>query len=709
MGPTPGPTWPHRDFCPPPPTASPPPGRRHRTKPFRMDDLFFQPHPPDPGPRGARPPHGGDPHAHDPSLREWSSQGQNSRGQNSRGQNSQGQSSPGGDGPGPAAAGAEDLEGDAVRRLPAQPDGPRRPGVAGRDVSAPEAHVTQRGARGLQRGAARGRRGRAADPSTGMLFPDAERPAHGQESSGGPRPPLEPSTADQRASLRGALQCSVSPEHYLTWFRRSRLIGFEGKVGILAVPNTFAEEWIDRYYGDALDRCLAAVAGEGFRIELRVSPESLVEEDALLGVAEEQVEGGTAEADERPGAATPPAAAPPTPSAGPSGSTGVFDRPARPALAAGPASAPHGMTPPGTLPQGAVLRGPMLEDGSDLVLNHKCTFDRFVVGPCNRFGHAAVVGAAEQPGNSYNPLFLHGPVGVGKTHLLQAFCHSILGRYPGCRILYLSCETFVNHFIAALENGSTQSFRDKYRSIDVLVVDDVQILANKEKTQEEFFHTFNSLYNAGKQIVLSSDSPPKEIPTLQDRLISRFKWGMVTELQPPCLETRMAIVVRKAKERGVVLADDIVEFIAENIEQNVREIEGAVTRLFAYTSLSGDELTLETARQALAGLIDVRTTAPTVDDIVSMVTEHYGVKLSELQSRRRTKTIVFPRQVAMYLARKVTRHSLEEIGGFFGGRDHTTVLHAVEKIEKLLAADPAFERETRRFLERLADPRRGNG
>ena len=311
------------------------------------------------------------------------------------------------------------------------------------------------------------------------------------------------------------------------------------------------------------------------------------------------------------------------------------------------------------------------------------------------------MGAAEQPGKSYNPLFLHGRVGVGKTHLLQAFCFSVLDRFPDSRILYLSCETFVNHFISALDTGDMRSFRDKYRDIDVLVIDDIQTLANKEKSQEEFFHTFNSLYNAGKQIVLSSDSPPKDIPTLHDRLVSRFKWGMVTEIEPPCYETRMAIVKRKSRERGDEVPDEIARFIAENIEENVRELEGAVTRLIGYSRMTGTSMSLDLAREALAGLIEVRKGAPTVDDIINLVTEHYQAKLSDLQSKRRTKAIAFPRQVAMYLARKVTRHSLEEIGGFFGGRDHTTVLYAVDKIEKLVVSDPDFSKDVQTFMDRL--------
>jgi len=338
---------------------------------------------------------------------------------------------------------------------------------------------------------------------------------------------------------------------------------------------------------------------------------------------------------------------------------------------------------------------------SDVVLNSKYTFDTFVVGPCNRFGHAAAMGAGEAPGKSYNPFFLHGRVGVGKTHLLQAVCFSVLERWPETRILYLSCETFVNHFISALENGDMAEFRNKYRNVDVLVVDDIHLLANKERTQEEFFHTFNTLYNAGKQIVLSSDSPPKDIPTLQERLVSRFKWGMVTEIEPPCYETRMAIVKRKSRDRGHEVPDDVAQLIAEHIDQNVRELEGAVTRLIGYSSLTGRPITLELAREALADVFQVRRGVPTMDDIISVVTEYFSVKLTELQSKKRTKSIAFPRQIAMYLARKITRHSLGEIGGFFGGRDHSTVLYAINRIATAITQDEETRAQVDGMLDRL--------
>ena len=556
---------------------------------------------------------------------------------------------------------------------------------------------------------------------TGILFPEIADELN---------PPPDPSavtlveaTEEERSNLRGALASALEPEQFQTWFQRSKFLGLEDGDAIIAVPNGFARDWIERYYMESLETCVGAIFGldedgERRRVALREMPEALSDTGAGNG-------------------AGPAAAAPPSVSASPPPASGTFGlgfgptstprttfpsqgsprrnltrdvAGARDESGAGPfkKSAAHKSTPSSkTLAPPEPTRGANwspLDEGSDFVLNPKCTFENFVVGPCNRFGHAAALGASEQPGTSYNPLFLFGNVGVGKTHLLQAFCFSVLERFPTSRILYLSCETFVNHFITALEHGDMMAFREKYRNIDVLVVDDIQVLAKKERSQEEFFHTFNSLYNAGKQIVLSSDSPPKEIPTLQDRLVSRFKWGMVTEIEPPCYETRMAIVKRKARERGATeLDDDVSQFIAENIQENVRELEGAVTRLFAFASMTSQKVTLELAKEALAGLIEVRRGAPTVEEIIGLVTGHYQVKLSDLQSKRRTQTIALPRQVAMYLARKVTRHSLEEIGGFFGGRDHTTVLYAVEKITKKIESEPEFSKLAQGFMERLVE------
>jgi chromosomal replication initiator protein len=338
---------------------------------------------------------------------------------------------------------------------------------------------------------------------------------------------------------------------------------------------------------------------------------------------------------------------------------------------------------------------------SDIALNQHYRFDAFVVGPCNRFAHAAAVGVSESPGTAYNPFFLHGSVGLGKTHLLQSLCYSILERQPEARIVYLSCESFVNHFISALESSDLQKFRNKYRNADVLVVDDIHVLANKERTQEEFFHTFNTLYNAGKQIVLSSDSPPKEIPTLQERLVSRFKWGLVTEIEAPCYETRVAILKRKSKDRGYELPDDVAGMLSEHIDTNIRELEGAVARLLGYASLNQQAITCELARKVLRDVFVQVRGQPSLEDIQRIVTAHFNVKLTDLQSRKRTNAIALPRQVSMYLARKVTRHSLEEVGGFFGGRDHSTVLYAIERVEREIRDDARFKDLIAGFLSQL--------
>ncbi|QDU82907.1 Chromosomal replication initiator protein DnaA [Planctomycetes bacterium Pla163] len=346
-------------------------------------------------------------------------------------------------------------------------------------------------------------------------------------------------------------------------------------------------------------------------------------------------------------------------------------------------------------------RGRLLS-ASDVGLNPTYRFENFVVGPCNRFAHAASVGVSEGPGQTYNPLFLHGNVGLGKTHLIQSLCHSILVRDPGTRILYLSCESFVNHFVDALDKGDLQRFRNKYRNVDVLVVDDIHLLANKERTQEEFFHTFNTLYNAGKQIVLSSDSPPKDIPTLQNRLVSRFKWGLVTEIETPCYETRRAILKRKSREKGNELPDDVASDLAEAITANIRELEGAVTRLLGYAALSNQPVTVALARECLRDLFEHATSQPNIDDVLRVVTSHFQIRLVDLQSRKRTHAIAFARQVGMYLARKLTRLSLQEIGGHFGGRDHSTVLYAVERIKEGMQKDAEILETVRRVESALA-------
>lgn len=315
------------------------------------------------------------------------------------------------------------------------------------------------------------------------------------------------------------------------------------------------------------------------------------------------------------------------------------------------------------------------------------TFDGFVVGPSNRLAHAASIAVSDAPGHAYNPLFIHGSVGLGKTHLLQAICQAALKQTPDLCIRYLSCETFVNHFIRAVEEGNLYDFRYEYRYADLLVIDDIQFLSDREGSQEEFFHTFNSLYQAGKQIILSADGSPGEIPQLQERLTSRFNQGLVTRIDRPGYETRMAIVRKKAILRGIEPPEDVISFIARKIDSNTRELEGALTKVHGVAMLEGGDITLALARQALGEDPTPLHHQITISQIIEAVTDHFNVRLSDLQGRRRSRSIAFPRQVCMYLARDLTRHSLEEIGGYFGGRDHTTVLHAYRNVDKLCDHD----------------------
>lgn len=324
-----------------------------------------------------------------------------------------------------------------------------------------------------------------------------------------------------------------------------------------------------------------------------------------------------------------------------------------------------------------------------LMLNEESVFDNFVVGPCNKLAHAASVAVAREPGIQYNPLFIFGSVGLGKTHLLQAICHDIQRNNHAANIVYISCETFINHFIEAVEMGSVQEFRYRYRNSDMLVIDDVQFLAHKDSSQEEFFHTFNCLYQARKQIVLSSDRPPNEIETLTERLISRFSWGLVSGIDRPCYETRLAIIRKKAKLKNIKIPDEVIAFLGRAIESNTRELEGAITKLQGLAMLDDGQITLELARQVVPAQ-PASSWDLSIDHIVEAVTAHFNVKLTELQSKRRTKTLTLPRQVCMFLARQLTRRSLEEIGGYFGGRDHSTVLHATKTIQAALETDPAL-------------------
>jgi chromosomal replication initiator protein len=325
---------------------------------------------------------------------------------------------------------------------------------------------------------------------------------------------------------------------------------------------------------------------------------------------------------------------------------------------------------------------------SSLRLHPDYSFGNFVVGPSNRLAHASCVAVSQSPGNTYNPLFIYGSSGLGKTHLLHAVCFEAQRRLNNAVIQFLSCEDFVNRFIRAIEEGNTAGFQSQFRTVDVLIIDDVQFLREREHSQEEFFHTFNALYNNGKQIILSADSPPGKIPSLEERLISRFNWGLVTRIDPPSYETRVAIVQKKAHVRGLNISEEIAGYIARKVHANIRELEGALTTIYAVATTTGQEIDLELAQTALEGQIEAAARHISITDIIEVVTGHFDVRLTDLQSRKRSQSITEPRQICMYLARNLTKHSLEEIGGHLGGRDHTTVMHACSKINQSKDNDP---------------------
>jgi len=342
------------------------------------------------------------------------------------------------------------------------------------------------------------------------------------------------------------------------------------------------------------------------------------------------------------------------------------------------------------------------QDNAHSMLNPKYTFDTFVIGSGNRFAHAASLAVAEAPAKAYNPLFIYGGVGLGKTHLMHAIGHYVLEHNPNAKVVYLSSEKFTNEFINSIRDNKAEDFRNKYRSVDVLLIDDIQFLAGKESTQEEFFHTFNTLHTESKQIVISSDRPPKEIPTLEDRLRSRFEWGLITDIAPPDLETRIAILRKKAKADGLDIPNEVMHYIANQIDTNIRELEGALIRVVAYSSLVNQDITVELAQEALKDIMpNAKPKTVTIQDIQKVVGEHFNLRLEDFTSKKRTKSIAFPRQVAMYLARELTDFSLPKIGEEFGGRDHTTVIHAHEKIEKLLKVDQNLQEEIKRIRNML--------
>jgi len=336
--------------------------------------------------------------------------------------------------------------------------------------------------------------------------------------------------------------------------------------------------------------------------------------------------------------------------------------------------------------------------------NPKYTFDTFVVGNSNRFAHAASLAVAEAPAKAYNPLFIYGDVGLGKTHLMQAIAHFILKNNPDYKVVYVSSETFTNELINSIKDDSTVDFRDKYRNIDILLVDDIQFLAGKERTQEEFFHTFNTLHESNRQLIISSDRPPKEIPTLEERLRSRFEWGLITDIQKPDLETRIAILRKKADIENLTIPNEVVIYIANKIQSNIRELEGALVKVIAYSSLVDREIDVDLAREALKDLVNKKKNESievNIERIKKIIVDDYNLRMEDMQSKKRTQNIAFPRQIAMYLSRELTDFSLPHIGNEFGGRDHTTVIHAHNKIKEKIENENDFSNKIERLIDTI--------
>lgn len=356
-----------------------------------------------------------------------------------------------------------------------------------------------------------------------------------------------------------------------------------------------------------------------------------------------------------------------------------------------------------TLKQSYTKNNTKKENNINNYLNPKYTFDSFVVGNGNRFAHAAALAVAKDPAHAYNPLFIYGGVGLGKTHLMHAIVHYINDDKKNLNSMYVTSEKFTNELINAIQNHDNESFRNKYRNVDILLIDDIQFIAGKESTQEEFFHTFNALYETNKQIIISSDRPPKEIPTLEDRLRSRFEWGLIADIQPPDLETRVAILKKKAESENIEVSNDVLLFIATHIKSNIRELEGALTKIFAYASLADGVINEQIAQEALKDLATPQKKNITISLIQNIVAESFNLKIDDLKSPKRSRNVAYPRQIAMYLSRALTDQSLPKIGDEFGGRDHTTIIHACEKIKNEIEKDSNLKDEINRLRKKIVD------
>ncbi len=462
------------------------------------------------------------------------------------------------------------------------------------------------------------------------------------------------------------------------WFEQTVGLGLLDDTYSVGVTSDFAKDWIESRFRTLIADAVSQVVGQAVRCEIVVSPDVLHaagREEAVGAPSREQASSRDSEI---------PAytrSAPPTRSgAGNGQGSGMIGGPPYPSSGASPTDA--------------------ISAASGLI--DKYTFDTFVIGSSNRFAHAAALAAAETPGTQYNPLFIYGGVGLGKTHLLQAIGQYVVRHSPGLRVRYVTLETFTNDFINSLRDDSIEGFKNRYRTIDVLLIDDIQFLQKKEQTQEEFFHTFNALYDAQKQIVITSDRHPKGLATLEDRLVSRFEWGLITDIQPPDLETRVAILRKKVHSDGIPLADDdVLMLIASRVPTNIRELEGCLTRVVAFSSINRRPIDVDLAQEVLKDIPETASSRITIDLILSTVADSTGVSVTEITGDKRSRTVVESRHLAMYLARELTDLSLPKIGDRIGNRDHTTVLHAVDKIGKLMQEDREMYNRVQRLTTKI--------
>lgn len=425
------------------------------------------------------------------------------------------------------------------------------------------------------------------------------------------------------------LELKLSPQHYATWIKPLKFIKIEQDQIFLDVPNRFVLDWVKENYAKLIQKIVSDISAVSYRIHFNVSSQA---------------------------------------------------RENLPVI-----QTPHIPEAKKALAREDMQKG--VNGSPEINLNRKYTFEEFVSGSSNQFAYAAAMAVANNPATTYNPLFIYGGVGLGKTHLINAIGNAILKKSQAMRICYYTSEKFMNELINSLRYNRMDEFRNKFRSMDVLLIDDIQFIAGKERTQEEFFHTFNALYESHKQIIVTSDKFPKDIPGLEERLRSRFEWGLIADIQPPDVETKLAILKMKAEQNGIKLPEEVALFLANSVCSNVRELEGYLIRIGAYASLTATQVNQEMAREVLKDILIERNKELTVEEIIKKVSGHFNIKISDIKSPKRLKAVVLPRQIAMYISRQLTSSSYPEIGERFGGKDHSTIIHAIRKIEKLMEED----------------------